>query len=959
MRPCRLLSLVFLAAVGLTARTLAQTSTGTVRGYVTEVGTGPLASAELIAKDVETGVERRTTTRADGGYTLPGLSPGAYDLTCRSVGYRPQIRRVQVRIGATQLVDFAMEGGAVEVEAVTVTAAAGVEMRTSEVATNVTPEQINTLPSSVRNFLDFAALAPGVQVQNDNIDGTRRTITYGAQNAEQINVFVDGASYKNDILRGGVAGQDASRGNPFPLSAIQEYRVLTQNYRAEYQRASSAVITAATRSGTNRWTGSAFSSYQSRSLVSLNNLQRITAARDSTYEKPEYTRYLYGVSAGGPLVRDRLFLFASWEGNRQNRSNLVSITPPTGYPALDTIDFASRNGEFQSPFRQNLLFGKLSFNHTQRSSFELSTSVRSEHDIRDFGGNTAFEAATRFQNAVTTGTLRHQYLGGAWLNELTTSYQRYHYNPVPLNPGPANLFFGFGCCAQLGSNISIQDFTQGRLGVRNDLSYTGLAAHTIKLGANVDFLSYDIIKRNSEIPRFVWELWYDSAGTPQRAEWQSGNPNFSSNNTQVGLYLQDDWSPSRRLTVNAGVRWDFESGMINTDYVTPQNVRDTLIKYQDSLFLPLDQNRYFTDGTQRKPYLGAIQPRLGLSFALDQAGRTVLFAGWGIFQDRTLYDQAIEERFAQQHPAYRILFDTIGGTNPALEPWDPTYLTRGKPALDSIVAGGASNTQEIKLLPNDLRPPMSQQFSIGVRRMAGPWAVELSYTGVRSRNVFTFYWANTNFTCPERSRAVPGCEVTRTIPGFGTTLFADNGGKTWYDAINLKLERSLTPGAGEVSWGAGVAYTYAQRQTQGFNDDFSFPNPVDYPRQVRNDERHHLTANWVVQSRGLGGLQFGGLLTAGSGQRYDVGDRFGGVGNPLAPGGYNAPAYSIVDLRVRKEFGFQRGLLGLSVDVFNVFNQARVCGVNGLWSRTASSDFGVPNCLSDPQRLQVGLDVTF
>ncbi|MDO8665051.1 MAG: TonB-dependent receptor, partial [Gemmatimonadales bacterium] len=167
---------------------------------------------------------------------------------------------------------------------------------------------------------------------------------------------------------------------------------------------------------------------------------------------------------------------------------------------------------------------------------------------------------------MTTALLRHQYVGGSWLNEAQASFQRYHYNPVPATPSAANRFYGFGCCAQIGSNVSDQDFTQDRLSLRNVLTWSGwgwAGSHVVKVGGNVDFLSYDIIKRNSEIPRFVYEPWFNDFEIPERVEFQSGDPNFSTNNTQLGLFLQDDWSPTPRLTLNLGVRWDYESGMLN------------------------------------------------------------------------------------------------------------------------------------------------------------------------------------------------------------------------------------------------------------------------------------------------------------------------------------------------------------------------------------------------------------
>ena len=912
----RSLWLVCLGLFVLPLTLTAQTTTGTIRGYVRSPDGSPVTAADIQARNVESGITRTTTTRADGSYILTGLAPGSYELSARSIGSTPQRRQVIVQVGATFLADFSLQVGAVELQAVTIEAGPGIEMRTSEVATNVTPQQINDLPSSSRNFLDLATLAPGTVIQNDRLNGTGRRLAAGAQAAEQINVFIDGASYKNDLLRGGVVGQDRSRGNFFPRNAVQEFRILTQNYKAEYQKASSAVITATTKSGGNAWTGNAFFSYQNRDFVALDTFQIADKATNpTTFREPDYSRSLAGLSVGGPLVRNKLFLFGSYEGNYQDRSNRVNIVPPTGFPALDSIDFASRNGFFTSPFRSTLLFGKLTFAATPSSSFELSLNTRQETDIRDFGGLRPRESGVQFRNDVSTGVLKFQHASGPWLEEASLSYQRARDNPRPV-PGPeqVNRFFGFGCCVQLGPDITIQDFTQKRLALRNDLTYTGLrwaGEHVVKGGVSIDFLTYRILKQNGVIPRFVYEQFPqggsatapDSFAIPDRVEFRAGNPNFLTDNTQFGIYLQDDWSPTSRLTVNLGVRWDYETHMLNYNYVTPQPIVDSLTKYANRLFMPLDPDRYFTNGTQRDRFMGAIQPRVGFSYALDNENRTVLFGGFGIFYDRTLFDQAIEEQFALQQPNIIIRFRTPGDTTSGRVDWDNRYLG-GRAALDSLrIANPQAGAPEVKLIPNDLRPPRSHQYSLGVRRQFGTIAVEAAYTGIRSNNVFTFYFANMNFTCPERSFGVPGCFVVNNIPGFSTILLADNAGKTWYDALQAKIERPyrLARERG-IGWGAGLAYTYAERETQGFNDDFSFPNPADYLRQVRNDERHRLVANWVVDLPFAYGFQFSGLATIGSGVKQDVGDRFGGPGNPFEPGGFDTPTFKNLDVRLRKDF---------------------------------------------------------
>ena len=955
-----------------------QTTAGAVRGTVSDQAGAPVSGATVTARGVDLGMTRTVTTGENGFYNLAGLRPDRYEITVRRIGFGPQATALSVGVGQNLTHEFRISSVATTLESVTIVAApAGAETMTSEIATNVTRAQIEALPSADRNFMGLATLAPGVTLQNDRIDGTRKTFSAGAQGPEQVNVFIDGASYKNDILQGGVAGQDASRGNPFPRNAVQEFRVLTQNYKAEYQKASSAIITATTRSGGERWEGNIFANILPNQYnlgigrrfdaIAADTFQRADRRTNANFRKPEFSRYQFGLSAGGP-VAGRLKFFGAFEGSRQERASRVNIVPPAGFPALDTVNFAQYNGEFESPFRSSLFFGKLTFEHRDNSTFDLSYTNRHEKDVRDFGGLNAYTSATLMNNDVNTAVLKHNYFTGNWVSEATASFQRYHYNPVPNQPSTINRFFGFGCCVQIGGNISNQDFAQNRLSIREDVTYSGFewaGQHVVKGGANVDFLKYDIVKRNSETPRFVYEPWFNNFGTPQRVEFQTGDPNFEDSNQQLGAYIQDDWSPTRRLLLNLGVRWDFESQMLNYDYVTPRAIVDSLTKYRDSLHIPLDTERYFTDGSDRDRFLGALQPRLGLSYALDEASRTTLFGGWGLYYDRNLYDLAIEESFALQHPGYRILFEPPGGdTDPNTIPFETRYLTEGKAALDELVASQRANTPEVKLIPNDLRPPMSQQFTAGVRHAIGQFMLEAAYTGVRSRNTPTFYFANMNFTCTPRTFA---CFSERRIPGFSTILMLDDNGKTWYDALAVKADRPYRR-TGAVGWGAGLAYTLAERETEGFNDLFSFPNPADYPRQKRNDETHRIVSNFVTDVPYLWGAQFSGLITLGSGARYDLGDRFAptglqaGAGEPerhsfIIP---NAFAYRMVDLRLRKDFvrvGGSRA--GLTADLFNAFNYQNL-GCYANQPDATKDDFGVARCvISDPRRLQLGLEYAF
>src|SRR5258706_2460220 len=331
----------------------AQNSTGTIRGTVSGAGGAPLGSAQIVARNTDNGVQRGTQCDDAGFYTLAGLVPGTYHVTVRRIGSAPDNRTIVVQIGTTQAQDFSLTHEAAQLATQVVTASTGLETKSSEVSTNVTQAQIAKLPTSTRNFLDLAALSPGVIVTEDRTNSTQfKTVSADGQSATSVNLFIDGTSFKNDLTAGGIAGQDASRGNPFARNAVQEYRIIAQNFKAEYQKASSAVIVATTKSGGNVWAGNALVGYQNKSMISLDTLQRFDkAANPATFKKPDYNRTLSAFSIGGPIVKDKIHVFGSYEGNIQNRANRVSLTgiPATGtYPALDTVGLAKYNGNFPS-----------------------------------------------------------------------------------------------------------------------------------------------------------------------------------------------------------------------------------------------------------------------------------------------------------------------------------------------------------------------------------------------------------------------------------------------------------------------------------------------------------------------------------------------------------------------------------------------------------------------------------
>ena len=970
-----------MALLSLTAPTRgdAQTTTGSVRGYLRGDGGVPVTNGQVTARNAEMGITRSATANTEGFYSIAGLRPGAYTLEARRIGFQPQTRPITVQIGQTLDANFDLTAAAAQLTGVQVVATAPVERKTSEVATNVTPAQIEQLPSPSRNFLDLAVLAPGVHVTEDRIDGTGKTFSAGAQPAEQVNVFIDGASYKNDIIQGGIAGQDASRGNPFPRNAVQEFRIATSNFKAEYQKASSAIITAVTKSGTNEWEGSAFANYQNQNYVALDSfslgrkftcdsLARLGKGPTNgqpCFKKPDYRRTLMGFSAGGPLVRDKLFIFGSYEGNYQTRQGLTLLGgTPTGLPSSV---LAINNTLHSQPFQSNLIFGKLTYNQSQNSLLELSTDARLESEQRDFGGNVAYESGDYFYSDVVTSRLKHTYFASRGTNEALVSYQWYKWNNEPFDFTTPVQDYGVGI---IGGHDSRQNLVQRRLSLRDDYTvstFHSFGAHVPKVGVNLDFDRYDLQKQINENPRYFWNT-NNNFAFPVQASIGIGDPTLATNNAQFGIYAQDDWSPTERLTLNLGLRWDYESNMYNRGFVTPQKWIDTITANLNKFFVPIDPSRYFTNGSQRKGYYGAIQPRIGASYALDRDARTTVFGGWGIYYDRVPFNFTVDESYRRQHPNYNFFFSQNGGGNTLA--WNQQYATRQ--GLLNAIANGQAPPQEVYLIPNDLKPPHSNQWSVGVRHDFGGWNTSLAYSNTRSYNGFSFEWANVTYRA--------GIDCCTTVPGlpYQNILVGNNSVRTWYSSGQIQLDRPYHLTTRRWGWGAGLAWTIAKAEAEG-GDLFSFPQVALNPRHpTSSDERNHVVGNWITDLPYLWGIQFSGLVTLGSGTPFDV-NYFDPTVGATVRTGYarpekfnfiipNAWAYRRVDIGFRKNFANVGGnRLGVTLDVFNLFNYNNFGGfvttrfnVNPSNQLVPNPNFGNPTSIvSDPRRVQLGVAYDF
>jgi hypothetical protein len=944
----------------------AQTTTGSIRGYVRNPSGAPIGDVQLVARDTSLGVSRGAVTSATGFYNIPGLRPGTYELTARRIGLSPQTRTIQVLIGQTMTADFSIGEAAVQLQAVVTTGTAGavVQTKTSEVGMNVTREQIDNLPQQDRNFLNFAGLAPGITVSRAE---TNKQISAGGLNASKINVFIDGASYKNDVLEGGVHGQDASRGNPFPQLAIQEFRVITQNFKAEYQRAASAVVTATTKSGTNELEVDAFVLGQNKGLVGFDPGTELRCVQnpdpnqpdcEARFPEPEYERFQFGLSVGGPIVKDRLHYFVGYEGNIQNREAQVTVNQAAFRP-----QFAQYEGLFEQPFRSHLPFGKLTFQASPAQTLDLSYTGRIESDKRGFGGTTSFESAEDVRISYHVLTLQHGWSRGSnWFNQAHVSAQRSTWNPTAVNDDQ-DIGLNYENVIRIGARSTEQKFVQDRIALRNDVTYSGLqkaGSHVIKGGANVDILNYDVEKRFDGNPTFVFNP-SESMTAPIRAHYGLGDPGMEENNIQFGLFVQDDWDLTSRLQLNLGVRWDAETNLMNNKWVTPDSIRQQfgsgVTPTGTQRFTSFTPEEFFTRGSEDRPmFLGALQPRLGFSLDVFGTGRTVLHGGFGVYYDREIWNRLLDERFRLQWRVLTFPFTTTGEANEI--PWQDSYLSRQ--GLESILQqANRPGLAEVFLLNNDTKPTRSNQWNLGVRQGVGNLVVGAAYRGVRGYNILSWY-----------------CATPHSVHGFceglseqGNTryrglILSTDEGRTWYDALDLTLEKPMSRAS---RWGATVSYTFAEGERKGnnfFTLDYPGVDPQDWPREKANTEKHRINASAIL--RLPLDFQVSTLMQWGSGRPFDLIDEGLGFG-PARVRRYwaseDASDFRQVDLRLQKDFRLPTvERVGVVFEVINVFNHANFREHEQLYrfgGNVLNPNFGRRQWFTGEigRRLQLGLTV--
>ena len=979
------------SAVALPTASWAQTADATVQGKAA-------ANSQITAKNVATGATRRTKAGADGTYTLAGLPAGTY-----RVDAGPGTEQTAtISVASTTTLDLVPGGAAAAagatLEEVIVRATRLIEVKTSEIGATVSQHQIETIPQITRNFLEFADTVPGMVFNVDNSGNT--SIQSGAQANSAVNVFIDGVGQKNYVKTGGIAGQAGPNnagdpGNPFPQLAIGEYKVITSNYKAEYDQISSAAITAQTKSGTNKFHGEVFGDYTNEKLRAPTPAEAAAGGK-----KPKSAQTEYGVAVGGPIIQDVLHYFVTWEHkdftepNSVNvPSNLINVPLSTLLPAGVFQQF----GPTTNPFKENLFFGKLDWEPSDADRVELSAKVRRETEVQGASGTTAASAAFNFKNDETRVNLKWQHSTDAWVNEAMALYEKTVDLPTPLTSNPAIVytFFGAGGSTDIIS-INGQDprqYTdkhQDGWGIQDDITFSRLhwqGDHTLKMG--VKYKAVELVARDGSDAAKYWYA-VDATGT-QATPFQtvfgkvnSGLPLAAvSDNKQLGIYFQDDWAVNRHLTLNLGIRWDYEKTPSFENYHTLDSIVAALNKpYPDpgvngnpSLQLPrptpgetyaqalalggIDINNYISTGNNRKPYMGEVAPRFGFSYDVNEDEKHVFFGGIGRAYDRNLFDRlqlensknALSEptiNFAGTPYSYnncRVAGDVNGSTCVA---WDPKYLN---PANLQALGNGVG---EVDMFPNNLKVPYSDQFSIGMRNKLGDWNTSATVTRINSYEGILGVLGN---RFADGSFATRGCGLdwggspaqwcSSGVPGIGSLILWENGQQTRTTEFLFSAEKPYTR---ESHWGATIAYTYSSAtQNRLYTDGYAFdlPHVSNYPFTLSSAvARHRVVATGSVD--GPWGLLFAGKLTlatpipvtfiAGCQQLGSPNgtscNAFGTNAFPVAAGVSQALfGYQSVDFEVTKNIDLPKSMNAyVRLDLLNAFNNRNFDSTSAIWN---------------------------
>ena len=840
-------------------------------GRVNDSTGAVVPGATITARHLERSVERTAISDADGRFVLAALPVGTYDVRAELSGFKPVVRQgMTLTVGQALAVDFTLEVGGV-VEAVNVVAAASpVNTRTGELSYLVDERAIEQLPLNGRNYTDLAFLQPGVTPYPFRDGGS--VVAHGlgmSVNGQdpRANVYLLDGTLLNDMTNG-PAGSAA--GTALGTETVQEFRVETNAYGAEFGRMSGGQINVITKSGSNQLRGSVYEFHRNDTLDAKNYFD--------TGDKPPFTRNQFGVTAGGPVRRDSLFYFVGYEGLRENLGRTLTSAVPdlnarqgllpdaanpgqflnvgvnaaaapylNAYPAPNGANLgdgtALHSFLFDQRVDQNFLQGRVDYNLTPSSQWFARYTIddadqRLPTDYpqfpRTFVSRNQF-FTTELKQAYTTNFLGTYRLGHSRTRvgqdvEADTTLPPF----VPGRPFIGNI--DVGGLQRFGTQSS------GNLRLRQDV--TSLQAdfvwnrgrHLFRMGALAERYQQEMVNPTFSLGTYTFaNLRALLVNTPTSfigltpaASFERQWPFWI-----AGGYLQDEFQIHSRVTLTAGLRYEFMTMPIDAEG-------------RDSALVSLDDRTALTGRLYEGADYNNVSPRLGLSWDATGDGRTAVRGGYGLYY-ATNSSQNLIVTVTNPPQTPRVVYQAPTFPNPPFER-----------------AFGLS----IRPVQWDLETPSIHVWNVNVQRELGnDTAITLGYAGSRGMHLLRSNDLNT---------AVPivGADGQPFFPAGAprlntawTTIEAKTSdGDSWYSALIVDARRRFGNG-----WSAQASYTWSDSEdtTQAstfFSDatngtTSAFPEFIpDYNRGPSDfNVRHNFVANATWD------LPFGRNLTGAAG----------------------------------------------------------------------------------------------
>jgi hypothetical protein len=637
---CLLLSLLVYAAA------VAQVGNqASLEGTITDPTGAVVPNVTVKLTNTQTGASFSAASNGSGYYVFPVIPVGTYDLTAEPSGFAAYtLKGIEVAVGAkiNLPVALALKG---QQESVEVTGETPViETTRSPVTETVDHHAVSELPVNGRNFMDFVLLTPAVVKDVRGGD-----LSFGGLRGTLNSLTIDGTDNNNTFF-GQTLGRTGSGRAPYQFSedAVQEFQVNTNAYSAELGRAGGAITNVVTKSGTNSYHGTAFEFFRDRGLnandpiYGLNRAFALAAGRPAPI-KPGYHYNQFGGNFGGPIIKDKLFFFFDYDGQRNNFGEVVSFALPSSVNPATFNQFQTaaynyllaRSGNYPATFNQNVYLAKVDYNLNSRNQFSLrynaqrflganlenSGSVTSGSTISGLEHTGASNVNTDTGSLQWTSTLRSNLVNVARL-----SYQRDN------EPGFANSNLPEAIVQQSGvtlldvgrNSFSPRETTIHRQEYGDTMTWVK-GSHTIKGGA--DFLRDHILNffpgnfSGSYTFSSLDDFGHSLAGLPLAAGSSSflleafpgsgtTGPRTTPNMLQSGLFVQDDWRLMPRLSLNLGARYDVQT------YQQPSTTNPA------AMAAGINTGKINTDTNN-------IAPRIGFAYTPFSDNKTVVRGGWG------------------------------------------------------------------------------------------------------------------------------------------------------------------------------------------------------------------------------------------------------------------------------------------------------------------------------------------